>query len=84
MRELLPITRQEARFETMMLGLRTTQGVSETAFAARHGTTLEECYGAQLRSLAQRGLMEHQGDCWRLTRRGMDVQNAILVELMDD
>lgn len=84
MREVLPITRQEARFETMMLGLRTTQGVSETAFAARHGTTLEECYGAQLRSLAQRGLMEHQGDCWRLTRRGMDVQNAILVELMDD
>ena len=84
MREVLPITRQEARFETMMLGLRTTHGVSETAFAARHGTTLEECYGAQLRSLAQRGLMEHQGDCWRLTRRGMDVQNAILVELMDD
>lgn len=84
MREVLLISRDEARFETMMLGLRTTQGVSEAAFAAQHGMTMEDCYGAKLHSLAQRGLVVHHDGYWRLTRHGMDVQNAILVELMDD
>ena len=84
MREVLPISLDEARFETLMLGLRTTQGVSEADFAVRHGVTMEECYGAKLSSLAQRGLVEHHDGYWRLTRYGMDVQNAILVELMDD
>lgn len=84
MREVLPIGPQEARFETMMLGLRTTQGVSEEDYAALHGVTLDYCYGTRLRSLAERDLMKREEGCWRLTRRGMDVQNAILVELMDD
>ena len=75
---------EDAAFEELMLGLRMTRGVSEADFAARHGATLESCYGERLRSLAARGLMEYAGGFWRLTRRGMDVQNAILVELMDD
>jgi len=84
MRENTLVTPEDARFETLMLGLRMTRGVSESAFSARHGATLESCYGERLRSLAARGLMEYAGGFWRLTRRGMDVQNAILVELMDD
>ncbi len=84
MREVLPVSPREARFESMMLGLRTTQGVSEADFFARHGVTMEKCYGTKLRSLLQRGLVAHTDGRWHLTRRGMDVQNAILVELMDD
>ncbi len=83
-REVLPIFPADARFETMMLGLRTTQGVSEAHFQAMHGMTLDSCYGEKLRSLHQRGLMTFSDGWWRLTRRGMDVQNAILVELMDE
>ena len=82
-REIVPISPEEARFETLMLGFRTTQGVSEAAYEAMHGASLQQQYGERLRSLAQRGLLEHDGDWWRLTRRGMDVQNVILVELMD-
>lgn len=84
MREVTPISPAEARFETLMLGLRTTQGVSETDYEAMHGVTLRSVYGKRLESLAQRGLMEFNAGWWRLTRHGMDVQNAILVELMDD
>lgn len=77
------ISSAEARFETMMLALRTTQGVSEVDFEAMHGLSLDACYGDRLRELERSELIVRQDGWWRLTRRGMDVQNAILVELMD-
>lgn len=83
-RENIPISYAEARFETMVLGLRTTRGVSAGRFQQMHGLSLADCYGPKLESLHQRGLLAHEDGWWRLTRRGMDVQNAILVELMDD
>lgn len=83
-REVIPVSAREARFETMMLGLRTTKGVSAEGFQQMHGTSLAEQYGTRLESLRQRGLVSFTDGCWRLTRHGMDVQNAILVELMDD
>ena len=73
----------EARFETMMLGLRTTKGVNEAAFTAMHGVALSDVYGAKLAELETQGLLCHTGGWWRLTRRGMDVQNGVLVELME-
>ena len=77
------ISPKEAQFETMMLGLRTTEGVSDAAFLHMHGISLADRYGQQLAKLAQNGLMMHECGWWRLTRRGMDVQNAVLVTLMD-
>lgn len=74
----------DSRFETLMLGLRMNCGISETAFQARHGVSLDALYGEKLRRFAAEGLLRHETDRWSLTRRGMDVQNAILVELMDD
>ena len=71
------------RFETMMLGLRMNRGVDESRFFALHGVTLESCWGGRLRKLEEQGLAEHTEGCWRLTRRGFDIQNSILVELMD-
>ena len=78
------ISPEDARFETMMLSLRMTEGISEARFQALHGVSLESCYGEKLRSLEARGLLCHEKSAWRLTRWGMDIQNAILVELMDD
>lgn len=83
-REVLPISHEEAQFETLMLGLRTTKGIDEAAFMRMHGITLAECYGNKLNQLADRKLIVNTDGFWRLTRAGMDVQNAILVELMDD
>lgn len=77
---LLP---EDARFETLMLGLRMTRGVSESDFAARHGIALDNYCGDILRKQEVQGLLTHQNGCWALTRRGMDVQNAILVEIME-
>lgn len=75
----------EARFETMMLGLRMNEGVTESRFLFLHGRSLDSCYGPRLRSLEARGLVTHDSSPrrWRLTRLGMDLQNQVLVDLMD-
>ena len=75
----------EARFETMMLGLRMNKGVLESRFLFLHGRSLDSCYGTRLRALEARGLVTHDSNPrrWRLTRLGMDLQNQVLVELMD-
>lgn len=83
-RDIEAVSSHDARFETMMLGLRTTRGVSEADFSAMHDVTLESCYGPRLRALQARGWLDFADGRWFLTRQGMDVQNAALVELMDD
>ena len=82
-RETEPISPSDAQFETLMLGLRMTRGVSESDYATLHGESIDRRYGRALRKLVADGLLEHREGCWRLTRRGMDVQNAVLVDLMD-
>ena len=74
----------ESRFETLMLALRMNEGVDETEFVKLHGIQLENVYGEKLRNLESQGFLIHSGHAWKLTRRGFDIQNSILVELMDD
>ena len=76
------ISREEAMFETMMLGLRMVQGVSLTAFEETYGEPLFKVYGEKLKKPLAQGLVERRDDFLRLTRRGMDVQNSVLVELL--
>ena len=82
-RERTSLLPEDARFESLMLGLRMTAGVSEADFAAMHGITLDDYCGDVLRQQEKRGLLVHRDGRWALTRRGMDVQNAILVEIME-
>ena len=82
-RDRVSLLPEDARFESLMLGLRMTKGVSEADFAAMHGMTLDDYCGGILRQQEARGLLLHQDGRWALTRRGMDVQNAILVEIME-
>ena len=78
------ISTAEARFETMMLGLRMNRGVHETEFRKKHHMDIHSCYGKKLEKLRMNGLMIHDNGYWKLTRRGFDIQNSVLVELMDD
>ena len=76
------ISPEDARFESVMLGLRMMAGVSEEAFFRMHAVTLREVFGAQLKKPLAQGLVEWKDGFLRLTRRGMDVQNSVLVELL--
>lgn len=82
-RERVSLLPTDARFETLMLGLRMTRGVSEADFLAAHGLPLTDYCGDVLRSQEARGLLRHADGRWALTRRGMDVQNAMLVEILE-
>ena len=78
------ITNPEARFETVMLSLRMTAGMNRSRFTDLHGAPPECFYGDILSRLAEQGLLVLQEDSWRLTRRGMDIQNSVLLEFMED
>ena len=73
-----------SRFETLMLGLRMNEGISESRWLRLHGKPIPENTIQKMTLLARQGLMIQEGESWRLSRRGMDVQNSILVELMDE
>lgn len=73
---------EDARFESVMLGLRMTAGIRDNGFAAMHGLTLRQAFGGKLDKPIRDGLLTFEGGVLRLTERGMDVQNAVLVELL--
>lgn len=81
--EYKAIPPREAEFETLMLGLRVFKGIEESDFMRRHGRTLTDAFGNKIGPLVKRGLLKYESGRLLLTRRGMDVQNAVLVELMD-
>ena len=77
------ISTEEARFETVMLSLRMTEGMRRGRFTELHGNVPEYWYGSVLEKMKEQGLMDLKEDSWRLTRRGMDIQNSVLLEFMD-
>lgn len=76
------LTPEDARFESVMLGLRTVEGVSEEAFYRMHGVPLWDVYGKKLKNSLKNGLVIRENGFLKLTRRGMDLQNRVLVDLL--
>jgi len=76
------ISAEDARFESMMLGLRMTRGVKDEDFTRMHGMSIREAFGAKLDRPIADGLLEWHEGALRLTRLGMDLQNSVLVDLM--
>lgn len=81
-REVEYITGVDAEFETMMLGLRMNKGVSEPCFLKLHGRSMDSVFGDKLNKLVQQGLVVRSLQQCHLTRKGMDLQNSVLVDLM--
>ena len=76
------LTEKEEMEEFMFLGLRKTEGVSETDFRKVFQREMQEVYGLVLQKMRGEGLMEQAGDNWRLTERGMDVSNYVMSEFL--
>ncbi|MCK5128961.1 MAG: radical SAM family heme chaperone HemW, partial [Clostridiales bacterium] len=70
-------------FETLMLGLRLTEGVNIVEYYIRHGIQLDKRFNELIVSLTKRGLITFEDDVLCLTDEGMDVQNSVLVEFME-
>ena len=69
-------------FERMMMGLRMVRGVDCARFARDFGAQPEEIWKEALERDLRVGLMAREGDFLRLTQRGMQVMNSVLVELL--
>lgn len=74
---------EERRFESLMLGLRLREGLDLAAFQSMHGLSFRQAYGAHAIPGVEKGLSEFTAEGYfRLTRRGMDVMNAVLLDFM--
>jgi oxygen-independent coproporphyrinogen III oxidase len=76
------ISKDEARFESMMLSLRITRGIENDDFTRMHGIGIREAFGEKLEKSIAGGLLEWHESALRLTRLGMDLQNTVLVDLL--
>ncbi|NLF01716.1 MAG: radical SAM family heme chaperone HemW [Anaerolineales bacterium] len=68
--------------ETMMMGLRLAEGVSDVRFRARFGVGLDEAFGERLAHLAGLRLLTWDGCAVRLTARGRLLGNQVFAEFL--
>jgi oxygen-independent coproporphyrinogen III oxidase len=76
------LSKDESRFESLMLGLRMTRGVRDEDFTRMHGLSIREAFGEKLDQPVADGLLEWCEGALRLTRLGMDLENTVLVDLI--
>ena len=75
---------QERPFERMMMGLRMTRGVDAARFDRDFGAPPEGFWPKTLARMTRGGLMERAGERIRLTPRGMQVMNGVLVAMLEE
>lgn len=63
--------------ETMMLGMRLSEGIAKSDLEHRFDISIEEIYGREISNLVATGLIEEDGDRIRLTRRGKLLGNNV-------
>lgn len=76
------VDRGTAMAETVMLGLRLQEGLSDTDFRDRFGIGLLDTYQAAIERHTGLGLLEWDGERLRLTERGIGVANQVIVDFM--
>lgn len=70
--------------ESIMLALRTYDGVDLPAVAAKYDLDAEQAYGSLVRQLMADGLLERSADRHLLTRRGIMLANAVCALFLPD
>lgn len=75
-------TSEQERTDTIIMGLRLTQGLSRAAFQARFGASFEEVFGEQMNFLIEEGLMGKSEAYIYLTERGRILANYVLAHFV--
>ncbi|MCD8124307.1 MAG: radical SAM family heme chaperone HemW [Lachnospiraceae bacterium] len=79
----MPAQSEQATMEEFMfLGLRMMQGISVREFEERFHLPFQQVYGEPTQRMIHQGLLEQDGDRVRLTEKGIDVSNQVLVEFL--
>lgn len=76
------INRTDEMFETIMVGLRKISGVNRHDFMERFGIDPVENYASAVSEALLDGTIEVSDEYLRLTNRGLDFQNEVLLKFM--
>ena len=68
--------------ERLVFGLRRLNGVDRACFASTTGFTIEQLVAEPLQKFVEAALLEDDGVCVRLTRRGLLVSDALWPEFL--
>ena len=71
------LSQREQMEEEMFLGLRKKSGVSMARFEEKFERSFQELYGAIVKDLIQKGLMQVEGDRVRMTKRGLFLGDTV-------
>ena len=77
------ISPSEREFEFLMLGLRTSGGISKSEFFARFGVNFDEKYGEKVKKLEKLGYFLQNDEVLALSESGFEVSNSILAQILD-
>ena len=78
------LTARDAMEETLMLSTRTVQGLDLAAWERAFGACFERGREDAIGRLEKGGMVERAGGRLRLTTRGMEVQDAVVLELLGE
>lgn len=79
--ERTELNEEEARSESIFLGLRLMRGLDLADYRTRFGTDLREAYDADIDRLVAAGLITVDEDLMRLTKRGALLSNEVFAAL---
>ena len=71
------ISEKQEMDETMMVGMRLLQGVSEIDFMERYGMSFFEVYPLEIEGLLNKGLVELVNGKLRVTKQGLYLENMV-------
>ncbi len=76
------LSREDGITESLILGLRLNEGVDLAKLSMEFGVDLENRYKEKINKLLSQNLVELQGTVLRLTSKGMDLANRVLIEFI--
>ena len=77
------ISEATARAETMFLGTRLAEGIAESAFVDRHGSTVDAVYGRQIAEYVTRGVVTRTGGRIALAAEARLLADEIAVRFLE-
>ena len=81
-REMEQLDKRAEIEETMFLGLRMSDGVSDAEFTEAFGLSYRELYGEVIARHIADGLLAEEGDRIFLTPRGVEISNVVLADYL--
>jgi oxygen-independent coproporphyrinogen III oxidase len=79
--ERTELNEEDARSESIFLGLRLMRGLDMQIYRSRFGTDLRDEFNSELARLSDAGLIEIDEDLLRLTKRGALLSNEVFASL---